>query len=196
MITSSAGHAQSQTFTVALMISYSAKSSSPETGLILLLLRFLRRWNQSGQKHSGAPDIATTFFRAEPSVLLVLILGTFGDLLPQLMLQSMRSAGFSTLIAAFGSAALCASCIVFKAMFTVNDSPELWGQHAPAVLALSERLPSLVTLARIVFGGAALLIIALVFRRLQQPSGTPNGSGMISLCSTFPRLESRPLGLL
>ncbi|KAI9661978.1 MAG: major facilitator super transporter protein [Alyxoria varia] len=154
-----------------------AKSFMPETGLILVLLRFVRRWNQSGQKHSGAPDIATTFFRAEPSVLLILILLTFVDLLPQLIRRSLNPISFSKSLAALGSATLCAVCIVFKAIFTVNDSPELWATHAGTVRALGERLPALITLARIVFSGTALLIITLIVRRTRGPSVTWDRSG-------------------
>ncbi|KAI5804032.1 alkaline-phosphatase-like protein [Peziza echinospora] len=45
--------------------------------LPLLLLRITRRWNQTGQKHQGAPDIVTSLLLPNPTLLWILIFATY-----------------------------------------------------------------------------------------------------------------------
>ncbi|KAF3207428.1 major facilitator super transporter protein [Orbilia oligospora] len=55
-----------------------------ETGsksmILLVLLRLTRRWNQTGQKHAGAPDITNTFLTNNPTILWALVFFSYTDM--------------------------------------------------------------------------------------------------------------------
>lgn len=107
-------------------------------------LRVLRRWNQSGQKYAGSPDIAL-LLRQHPESLALLDLLTYVvmayDLCTSLPIPS-ATPQILALVLATG---------LFKLIFTFNDAPELFGATAPVMQSLSSRLPGLVALSQIVF---------------------------------------------
>ncbi|CZT05818.1 probable GPI ethanolamine phosphate transferase 3 [Rhynchosporium agropyri] len=91
--------------------------------LVLIVARFGRRWNQTGQKWAGEPDIARTFFSEHR-----LTLWAFVGLTYLWILQSLTSRAFHRFpqVAAAGiSTALVTAALTFKLAFTNEDSPEL-----------------------------------------------------------------------
>lgn len=122
--------------------------------------RLIRRWNQTGQKFAGAPDIAGTFLPRYPRLLWILILITYLDCFRGIVARQRSRFGSAALAGAFTALAAWTtiSGFVFKLAFTAADSPELLDSR---VLHFAERysgVVALVTQARIVFAG----IIALV----------------------------------
>lgn len=126
--------------------------------MILIVARFARRWNQTGQKWAGEPDIARTFFSEHR-----LILWTCVGLTHLWNLQSLAARAFNRFpqMAAAGiSTALVTAAITFKLAFTHEDSPELMAGIAK-YMADSEAGAgaSLVGRARLAFGAIALALV-------------------------------------
>src|SRR6187402_142070 len=91
--------------------------------LILLATRTARRWNQTGQKFAGGPDIARTFFSEHRLFLWSLVGLTY-----LWNLQSLATRGFPRfpqLAAGTIATALATAALTFKLAFTNEDSPEL-----------------------------------------------------------------------
>ena len=139
------------------------------TLFLLTTHRLSTRWNQTGQKHAGAPDIVHTFFPSHPQALWLLILATYllnGYLLHQRSFRGLFMNEFS----AFFTTALVFLGVVFKLNFTQADAPELVGGLAEGLRAWSEPF-SLVVQARGVFGVlgvATASVVGLGLRRRGQ----------------------------
>ncbi|KAL7271684.1 major facilitator superfamily transporter protein [Rhizina undulata] len=131
--------------------------------LILGLLRVTRRWNQSGQKSAGAPDIARGYLPENTTLLWCMIIATYGELFQRLGKRAFQRAGhvvafvfsFTTIMAAFA----------FKVSFAAQDAVELIPEW---IMPLAEALNgiSLVTHARIVFMAIFVGVIYTAFFEL------------------------------
>lgn len=122
--------------------------------LILVITRVARRWNQTGQKFSGEPDIARTFFFEHRLILWSLVGITY-----LWNLQWLASRSFPNLPQLAGgliATALATAGLTFKLAFTNEDSPELMAGLAKAMVDREVGL-SLVIRARAVF-----LVIGMV----------------------------------
>lgn len=111
-------------------------------------MRFARRWNQTGQKFAGEPDIARTFFFEHKKTLWTLVTLTY-----LWNLQSLATKGFQRFNQTTATAIatlLATAAVTFKLAFTNEDSPELMAGIAK-LMAGEEMGVSLVTRARIVF---------------------------------------------
>lgn len=121
--------------------------------------RFLRRWNQTGQKFAAEPDIAHTVFGSHPEIFWGLLALTYLDAALGLV-RSMPISGISKL-GAFIPALLA---FTFKLHFVASESPELFG--GTFVSHIVKEWPysmSLVAHARLVFYGlAAIILLALL----------------------------------
>ena len=136
---------------------------------ILVLFRFARRWNQTGQKFAGDPDIATTFFRAHPLILWSFVVVTYA-LVAVRITQHARHLTFGSLL---GVTALVTGSIsfVFKVQFTLADAPELfYGLESVQSFVEAVQLPSLTLLARMTFTGLAILLAVPFIPRYQPMS--------------------------
>jgi ethanolaminephosphotransferase len=129
-------------------------------------VRIVRRWNQTGQKWAGEPDISGTFFSDHKLTLWILICLTY-----LWNLQSLASRGFprfSQLVAGAIATALATAAITFKLAFTSEDSPELMAGPAKS-MSDNELGVSLVLRARIVFIGIALALVYTVASGFARP---------------------------
>lgn len=132
---------------------------------LLAMSRFVHRWNQTGQKHVGEPDVAKSFLMAHKTVLWTLILATYfaiaqrmtWDDNPQTSRQASRLAAVLSCFAAF----------VFKAATANADAPAILIDLRQSDLQLI-RGPSLVFLARIVYLAIGLLAIVTTMKGLQR----------------------------
>lgn len=132
--------------------------SVPRALLVIPLLashRLMLRWNQTGQKHAGAPDIAHAFFPDHHILMWLAVLGTYLLVGAQLTRSSFK--GVLAAEAAVSTAfVMVLPAVVFKLNFTQADAPEL-------VLGLGERVRAftagldLVAQARVVF---VMLVLA------------------------------------
>jgi ethanolaminephosphotransferase len=154
---------------------------------ILACHRLMLRWNQTGQKHAGEPDIVHAFFLSHHVLMWMLILATYVILGIQLARTCLRSAmiGDADLAIAF---VVILPAVVFKLNFTQADAPEL-------VLGLGEKLRAvtanldLVSQARVVFVMLTFcFIIAVVQARWESKK-----QGKKGMCFSQDQLVSKTL---
>ena len=125
--------------------------------LVTLLFGVLRRWNQTGQKYAGDPDLLSEAIKPNPFFLWTLVIVTyavFSRNLSQRATQWMQSKQMGLL-----PVLVAMSAFIFKIAFTAADAPEL----VEGVLVLrplihfTYRYP-LVNLARVCFMGLTQLM--------------------------------------
>ena len=132
---------------------------------LLVLLRIVRVWNQTGQKHAGEPDIARTVLPAHNMLLWLLVLVTYLDIVQRLSRRAVpwASRHLTTAI----SLALGIAALGFKFALTKADAPEL-------LEGLGHLVPrpggeaSLVAQARAVFTSIAIMMALTSFPALHQ----------------------------
>ena len=128
--------------------------------VVLAVHRFAVRWNQTGQKHAGEPDIVHTVFPEYHILMWLLVLATY--ITNGWFLHNRSFAGIlMPEITAFADVSLVFLSIVFKLNFTQADAPELVQGLALRVREWSEPF-SLVMQARAVFGVLAVAAVAVV----------------------------------
>lgn len=133
--------------------------------LLLVLLRIVRVWNQTGQKHAGEPDIARTVLPAHTVLLWLLVLVTYLDIIQRLSRTAVPWA--SRHLATAASLALGIAALGFKVAFTKADAPELLegiGGFVPRPMEES----SLVGQARAVFSSIAIMGLLTSFPAIWQ----------------------------
>lgn len=145
--------------------------------VVLVATRLARRWNQTGQKFAGEPDIARTFFSEHRLVLWSLVGFTYLWNLQCLAARAFPR--FPQIAAGAIATTLATASLTFKLAFTHEDSPELMVGIAKS-MADSEVGVSLVARARIAFIAIGL---ALVYTLIQgfSPSKKHNSKNTI-LC--------------
>ncbi|KAK6349787.1 major facilitator superfamily transporter protein, variant 2 [Orbilia brochopaga] len=144
---------------------------------ILALLRTIRRWNQTGQKHAGADDIAKTFLPEHPMLLWVLVFFAYTDMFWRLR-RSLMAKGSSVALGTFLSFPPVVCSMLFKLSMAALDTQEL----IPSFLldfAESFAQLSVVTQAQLVFLFLLLNILYLVVMRNTGISTATPGVGRI-----------------
>ena len=135
------------------MKSWKTWSSLP----LIVVLRVVRVWNQTGQKHAGEPDIAKSFLPSHNYLLWLSVLLTYVDVIQRLSRRTIPWASrqsATTISLAMGAAAL-----TYKVAFTQADAPELLvGLESSRFKSLENM--SLVSQARAVFA-SMLMMMAL-----------------------------------
>lgn len=124
--------------------------------LLLLLLRIVRVWNQTGQKHAGEADIARTLLPAHTKALWLLVLATYLDIIQRLARRAMPWA--SRHLSSAASWALAIAAMGFKIAFTKADAPELLDGLGFLVMRPMEET-SLVAQGRAFFFSLAVMAI-------------------------------------
>jgi ethanolaminephosphotransferase len=154
--------------------------------LALAIHRLVRRWNQTGQKFAGADDIVNSgIFHGNNSILLWVLVGaTYLDVTNRISRHIARSvvtldtpASTSQLdsepeqqhrmMGSLIATPLCVAAIVFKLAFTAKDAPELTYGLSEGIMERVEML-NLVDVARMVFGGIALVFSWIMFSEWQR----------------------------
>lgn len=137
------------------------------TLVLFITHRFLRRWNQTGQKFTAEPDIAKGFFPSYPGILWGLVILTYAD------------SGYhffkkipSTVLATLLALTLPPLAFLFKLNFVTNDSPELLVDNPLSNIAGNWILGglSLVWQAKLVFFGLAGCAIWSIVSKTQTQS--------------------------
>lgn len=132
---------------------------------LLVLLRLLRVWNQTGQKHTGEPDIARTVLPAHNMLLWLLVLLTYIDVIQRLSRRAVPWASRHLAIAA--SLALGVAALGFKVAFTKSDTPELLQGLGYLGSAPIEEA-SLAAQARAVFTSIVIMVVLTSFPAVYQ----------------------------
>ena len=129
---------------------------------LLILLRLVRGWNQTGQKFAGAPDIVRDFVLPHPQMLWLIVAGTY----VAESLQILPNVEGLPFVAVTGlTSVLVSSAFTFKLAFTAEDAPEL---VVGIINAVNEQFrgQSLLSRARIVFSLISALSTFGIYRAL------------------------------
>ncbi|KAL1980586.1 hypothetical protein VTN96DRAFT_3954 [Rasamsonia emersonii] len=146
--------------------SIAAASTTAGALTLAIINRIIRRWNQTGQKFAGEPDIAQGFLPSQQKLLWTLILLAYLDICRNMIRLSpfhdfCRMVMWSSLSVIVSSLAFA-----FKLAFTAADSPELL---EPWMLDIVERTwgaLSLVIQARVVFLGTFFLVVISLYTNI------------------------------
>ena len=168
---------------------------------LLILLRIVRVWNQTGQKRAGEPDIARTILPAHNMLLWLLVLVTYLDIIQRLSRRAVPWA--SRHLATAASIALGIAALGFKVAFTKSDAPELLEGLGYLVLRPMEEA-SLVAQARAVFTSIAIMAVLTSFSAVYQRSrgergikgkclSKPVGNPLIGKITRYLGPSTRPL---
>lgn len=129
-------------------------------------MRVARRWNQTGQKFAGEPDIGRTFLFEHRIFFWTIVCITY-----LWNLQSLASTAFPRLpqiVAGAIATAAATAAVTFKLAFTYEDSPELM-VGAVKSMASNDVGVSLVLRARIVFIGILIAVIYTLVSGFSHP---------------------------
>ena len=132
-------------------------------------MRVARRWNQTGQKFAGEPDIGGTFLLEHRIFFWTILCITY-----LWNLQSLASSGFPQfpqLVSGAIATGLTTAAVTFKLAFTYEDSPEL---IVGALKSISDKDLgiSLILRARIVFVTIGLAVIYTIVSGFGHPRRT------------------------
>lgn len=117
---------------------------------LLLCHRITQRWNQTGQKFTGAPDIVHDVMMPYPFGLWTLVTATYSILLYRIGNQVSYHLKAGVTVGTACALMLCIPAFAFKLGFTARDAPELLSWLGPSAISSLERLP-LVGSARLIF---------------------------------------------
>lgn len=137
--------------------------SSPLSALVVLLLFGIsRRWNQTGQKYAGDPDILTESVAPNPFFLWFLIIATysiFSRNLSQRAAKWMDSTRMGVL-----PVLVAMTAFIFKVAFTAADAPELVNDVLVLrpLINFVHKYP-LLNLARVCFMGLVQLLGCAIY---------------------------------
>lgn len=144
---------------------------------LLITTRIVRRWNQTGQKHAGSPDIAGTFLAAHCSTLWILIIALYFDLARRIFLSGLP--GASRHVSKIVAIPICLVAFSFKVKYTHADAPELLPGFGKMFMNLIEEA-SLNTQARTVFLSIGICSTWIIFQRCRRrwkPKSKTTGLG-------------------
>ncbi|KAH8821521.1 GPI ethanolamine phosphate transferase-like protein 2 [Xylogone sp. PMI_703] len=131
---------------------------------ILVATRISRRWNQTGQKFAGDPDIGHTFLFEHKHLLWTLVGMTYLWNLQSLSLHGIGQ--LSNMISGFISTYLVTVAVTFKLAFANEDTPELMIGITRS-LAENIKMVPLVLWARSIFSGIAIAAIFVLISGLK-----------------------------
>ncbi|KAH0538725.1 hypothetical protein FGG08_004677 [Glutinoglossum americanum] len=126
----------------------------------LVVLRVIRRWNQTGQKFAGAPDITKSFFPSHRLILWGVVLTTYFDVVRRISRRGFRYASIE--LSSIIAITLCLAAFIFKVSFTNADAPELLEGFSQTLLKGLESIP-LVMQVRAVFLGIGGVVAYVLF---------------------------------
>lgn len=148
---------------------------------VLAVHRVAQRWNQTGQKYAGAPDVVHTFFPEHFVLMWLLILMTYGYLCWALVRRTFLHF-IGPELAVLASVALVVPAIVFKLNFTQADAPELVQGLAYKIRQWTAGF-SLVTQAQLAFALQCLAVVMVVAMAVGLSRGTvlvgPGGPAVV-----------------
>ena len=143
-------------------ISDKTLGSSLSILVVTLLFGITRRWNQTGQKYAGEPDLLGQILRPNPLLLWILITATYAMYSRNLSRRAvnwMQSKQMG-LLPVF----VCMSAFIFKVAFTAAAAPELVTDIIilRPLITFTRRYP-LTSLARVCFLGLAQLLGCAIY---------------------------------
>lgn len=148
---------------------------------LLAALRTLWRWNQTGQKRAGSPDIARHSLPRHTSVLWTLVFATYGYVALRLGWRRWSIVGHvSRQVSAVMLTVLVVIALNFKMAFTAADAPELFGGLPTFLSDMVTTQVSLVAQARAVFTGIFIGAVCVIYPRRGPLSQSRIGSFVLT----------------
>ncbi|KAF2715075.1 alkaline phosphatase-like protein [Pleomassaria siparia CBS 279.74] len=163
--------------------------------MLLLLHRIIRRWNQTGQKYAGAPDIVhSVVIRGPHSIILWFLVGaTYTDIMFRLSRHVARSVStfehgntrdnvdlestdINGIMGKMAILPLTVTAFLFKLAFTARDAPELTQGFNDGLLYGLGTL-SLVSVAQMVFAGICLIGSWQIYAENRRSKARKRGAG-------------------
>ncbi len=167
--------------------SVSSSSTTPALScmLVLLGLRITRRWNQTGQKFAGEPDIARTYFQSHNIQMWIAVIVTYMEIAYRMSSKKFGTTSSYSLLSSLAHSSSVAA-LGFKLAYTYAEAPELLQGFPDWALNLL-KWPSLLVQARIIFIGLfGALIYAVIIRcrsrRFEQPFNQHTGMHQLAPC--------------
>jgi len=117
--------------------------------------RIALRWNQTGQKYAGSPDIVHDLLIRFPPVLWLLVIVTYATVAARLAYHLLRDLKVDAVISSAVATGLCILALIFKLGFTASDAPELLDWLGQSPTSMFQEIP-LVFTARLTFISIAL----------------------------------------
>lgn len=133
---------------------------------LLTLHRVATRWNQTGQKFAGAPDISRDFFPSHHLLLWALVMATYASTGWKLYHLAQTNSLFG--IASASALTALVPAFVFKLNFAQADTPELVNGFAAGLRGLTARF-GLVALARATFYPLGVALVTITAYSLLRP---------------------------
>jgi len=137
---------------------------------VLAVHRMAVRWNQTGQKHAGEPDIVHAFFSKEFVLMWILILATYGYVCAMLVRRTLLDLMPPEVSVAIATV-IVIPAVVFKLNFTQADAPELVRGLAYKIREWTEPF-TLVSQAQLTFTLLALTAIVVTAMAVGLARGT------------------------
>lgn len=128
---------------------------------MFVLHRIVERWNQTGQKYAGAPDIVHEFLGPMAPFLWILILFTYATVASRIAYHLLRDLKLASVIASAVGIGLCIPALAFKLSFTASDAPELLAWLGVEPAATLQEIP-LISTARLTFLGIVLAALWVI----------------------------------
>ncbi|KAF3920480.1 hypothetical protein ABW20_dc0106552 [Dactylellina cionopaga] len=159
--------------------------------ILLILLRVIRRWNQTGQKHAGADDITKDFLTTHPTILWTLVFFAYTDMFWRL--KRNLETKHSPIVGPILGISPVVSSMLFKLSMAALDTRELIPGFLME-LADGFASVSVVTQAQLVFSILFLIATYLVLLRnpgLKSQSRVSKIQPFHDLLSVFVATQSR-----
>ena len=158
------------------MLTYCSRNLDDRQGLsgllytmaLLGVLRVVRVWNQTGQKHAGEPDVARNVLPAHNIMLMVFVLASF--LFASYRFCQRLSSRRSFAVAGF-SIWLCLAGFTLKARFTSIDAPELLIGLEPWLFLEAIQHNALAAQMIQILSGIGVFVFLAVFPKAWLPPG-------------------------
>lgn len=125
-------------------------------------MRVARRWNQTGQKHAGEPDIARGILSNHIFMLWLLVLSTYSYVAWRLSKCSLPVISDRTSSAIYVT--LCFAALRFKITFATVDTPELLTGFPQIFTRLAGNV-SLVVHCKIIFLSIGTIVFGLLLSK-------------------------------
>lgn len=152
-------------FRKSRLMSSAAWIEASTIGLVLVLFGLTRRWNQTGQKYAGFPDLVSAVLTKRTGLLWSVVIGTYA--LISCGLSSRARLWHESAVIGALPITICVAAFTFKVAFTAADAPELL-DGLPMIAPLLEitALFGLQLLARVAFAGILFtLVLSIYFMR-------------------------------
>ncbi|RKF63371.1 GPI ethanolamine phosphate transferase 2 [Erysiphe neolycopersici] len=163
----------------------------------LVLLRIAMRWNQTGNKFIGEPDIAKSYLLKHSTMLWLLVTISYLWNLSSLQhqIRHLKSPKFDIIIITMSTAAL-----ILKISLTDEDSPEIIGDWLRFIANLNFGIPIVIRVRLLFLILSVILFFAFTLRLRQRTTSYQTAciahKILIFLLFTQSRVENIPLLLI